>query len=277
MNLPYVVPRVVRHFLPENLTRFLLLRSVLIKPGLETADPQAAVKRYLEVLQDKKRTLVGQRVLVFGYGGRFDVGVGLLNAGAAEVILCEKFALPDDSHNRTLIDEFGDYLQLEGGRPVPRPGRMALLAGDIQELARSHNVPAADIVLSNSVYEHLQDAEGTTEALAALTQPDGLNIHFVDLRDHFFRYPFEMLTYSERSWRTWLNPTSNHNRLRLWDYRRYFAAHFGQVEVEVLQRDAAGFGAARRRIRPEFVSGDPADDCATLIRIVSSLPRSSAK
>jgi hypothetical protein len=36
---------------------------------------------------------------------------------------------------------------------------------------------------------------------AALTRPDGLHLHFVDLRDHFLKYPFEVLCYSEGVWK----------------------------------------------------------------------------
>ena len=43
MNLPYLLPRTLRHFLPERIARFLLLRSVIIKPGLETVDATTAV------------------------------------------------------------------------------------------------------------------------------------------------------------------------------------------------------------------------------------------
>ena len=87
-------------------------------------------------------------------------------------------------------------------------------------------IEAVDMVLSSSVYEHLDDVEGITGALADLTRPDGLQIHYVDLRDHFFRYPLEMLRFSESTWRTWLNPSSNHNRYRLWNYRNAFEACF---------------------------------------------------
>ena len=57
MNLPYLVPRVVRHFLPERLTRFLLLRSLIIRPGLETTDPAKAVSHYLEAVSYTHLTL----------------------------------------------------------------------------------------------------------------------------------------------------------------------------------------------------------------------------
>ena len=102
MNLSYIVLRVIRHFLPEGVVRFMLLRSMIIKPGLETVDPQGAVLRYLEVLKSKRISLRGKRVLVFGYGGRFDIGVGLLGAGAGYVALCDRYARPDDRHNASV-------------------------------------------------------------------------------------------------------------------------------------------------------------------------------
>src|SRR6185436_21002867 len=70
LNLSYLVPRVIRHFLPEKLVRALLLRNIIIKPGLETSDPDAAVQRSVRTLPG---TLKGKRILIFGYGGRFDL------------------------------------------------------------------------------------------------------------------------------------------------------------------------------------------------------------
>jgi hypothetical protein len=273
MNLPYLLPRVVRHFLPERLRRFLLLRSLIIRPGLETTDPTAAVGRYLEVLQSRGESIKGKRVLVFGYGGRFDVGIGLLEAGASHVMLCEKYASPDDVHNAELLPKYDAYLFADHGRPRPRPEYMTLLQADIREIHPSAEVQPVDVVVSNSVYEHLEEVDGITCALAALSRPDGLQIHFVDLRDHFFKYPFEMLAYSEGTWRGWLNPTSNHNRFRLWDYRRVFEKYFGKVEIQTLKRDEAAFEKARPRLRPEFVSGNQQDDSVTLVLIIASEPR----
>jgi hypothetical protein len=150
---------------------------------------------------------------------------------------------------------------------------MTLLETDISELGTSANFPPADLIVSNSVLEHVDGAEISIGALAQLTEVNGLHIHFVDLRDHFFKYPFEMLTYSEVDWRRWLNPTSNHNRLRLWDYRRIFGTYFNGVEIELLQRDEAAFDKVQPRIRPEFVSANAVENAATLIMIVAALPR----
>jgi catechol 2,3-dioxygenase-like lactoylglutathione lyase family enzyme len=273
LNLPYLLPRVVRHFMPEGLTRFLLLHSLVIRPGLETNDPEAAVRRYVDILSLRGDTLRDQRVMVFGYGGRFDVGVALLKAGAGHVVLCEKYAPPDDLHNAALLGEYENFLFSDHGKPRPRRERMTLLQADIREVQRSAEFPALDLVVSSSVYEHLEDVEGSTRSLAALTRPDGLHIHYVDLRDHFFKYPFEMLSYSEKTWRAWLNPTSNHNRFRLWDYRRVFEKYFEGVEIQVLQRYEDAFLRAQPRIRPEFTSGNLPDDSVALIQILASRPR----
>jgi hypothetical protein len=272
MNVPYVIPRVIRHFLPARITRFLLIRSLIIRPGLETAEPQAAVERYVQVLEARGQNLTGRRVLVFGYGGRYDIGLHLLEAGAAHVVLCDKYARPDDMHNGLLEPRYAKYLRTEAGHTLPRAQWMTLVEQDVRELQASGALPLSDLVVSTSVYEHLEDVEGTTSSLAALTAARGLNIHFVDLRDHFFKYPFEMLHYSERTWRHWLNPTSNHNRYRLWDYRRVFDGYFGQVDIGILERDEAGFAGALGRIRPEFRRGNLLDDSVTLIRIVAAQP-----
>ena len=271
MNLPYLIPRLARHFLPERVVRFLLLRSLVIQPGLETQDPQAAVQRYVELLAEQNNPLPGKRVMVFGYGGRFDIGAGLLTAGAASVVLCERFAPPDEAHNRLLLPRYPAYLALEGSHVRPRPGHMTLLEGDIRQVKRA-DFPPVDLVISNSVYEHVDDVEGITRALAALTRPGGLHIHFVDLRDHYFKYPFEMLRYSRAAWYGWLNPSSNHNRYRLRDYRRAFESAFRQVEITVLAREEAAFEKARPGIRPEFLTGDPAQDSVTLICLIASQP-----
>lgn len=276
MNLDYLVPRLIRHFMPERVTRFLLMRSWIIRPGLETSDPLMATRRYIEVLQARGLSLSGRRVLVFGYGGRFDIGIHLLEAGAGHVVLYDKFAPPDDLHNEALLARYPAYAGMDGTGFTPSPERITILRDDMGGIVAGERADPADYVVSTSVYEHLADVEGSTRALAGLMRRDGLQIHFVDLRDHFFRYPFEMLHYSDQAWRRWLNPTSNHNRYRLWDYERAFEACFRRVEIEILERDVDGFARARDRIRPEFKRGVVMEDAVTLIRIVAGEPRQPA-
>jgi hypothetical protein len=274
LNLPYLIPRVARHFLPEKLVRALLLRNIIIRPGFETSDPFAAVKRYVEVLSERGLSFRGKRVLVFGYGGRFDIGFGLLKEGASHVILCDKYAPPDESHNRQMFAAEEKYFVVESKGLRPRSEWMKLLESDIRDIEATTEIKPVDIVLSSSVYEHLDDVEGITRALASLTKVDGIQIHFIDLRDHFFKYPFEMLRFSESTWYKWLNPSSHHNRYRMWDYRRVFESCFDHVEIEVLGREVEAFRKLMPYVRPEFVSGNLEEDAVALIRVIASKPLS---
>jgi len=258
--------------MPEGLARFLLKRRWIIKPGLESTDPFAASQRYVETLAAQGISIQGRRVLVFGYGGRFAVGVDLLKRGAAHVILCDHFVLLDTERNRELLPDYVMYLKEEQAEVQPRGEFITLLHGDIREESIQRRITQADVILSTSVYEHLDDVPGITKALANLTAPGGIHLHFVDLRDHFFKYPFEMLKYSEHVWRNFLNPTSNLNRYRFNDYKRVFESNFVKVEFTVLERLMEEFHKVKDRIRPEFKTGKDDVDAVTLIHVVAREP-----
>ncbi len=259
----------MRHFMPESLARFLLKHRWIIRPGLESSDPFAAVEQYLMGLSVYGKSIKGKRVLVFGYGGRFAVGVEFLKQGAAHVVLCDHFVLLDKERNLELLPDYADYLVTEDDDVKPRSEFITLLHGDIREESIQKQITEVDYVLSTSVYEHLDDVKGITYALAKLTAPNGVHLHFVDLRDHFFKYPFEMLTFSESMWKNFLNPTSNLNRFRLTSYREVFDAYFQKVDIIVLERLENEFRAVRPRIRPEFLTGDEAVDSVGLIQVLA--------
>ncbi len=188
------------------------------------------------------------------------------------MILCDKYAPPDEAHNLRTFASEEKYFVLENKGLRPRPEWITLLEADIRDVDVTREIEPVDFVISSSVYEHVDDVEGITRALAGLTKPDGLQIHYVDLRDHFFKYPFEMLRFSESTWRRWLNPSTNHNRYRLWEYRNAFNACFEQVEIKVLTREEEAFRKLLPRIRPEFVSGRLEEDAVGVILVVASKP-----
>lgn len=269
MNLPYVALRLARRVLPAAWTRRMLEVGLIIKPGLETREPERATERYLTVLADEQISLAGKRVMVFGYGGGFGVGVLLLRAGAASVTLCDRFARPSRRRNARWMETFPEYFLKSDGEVRPDPRRLELLHGDIRQVAQKRE-PGFDILLSSSVFEHLDDVEGVCTALAALTRPGGVHLHYIDVRDHYFRLPFEMLTFSETAWRRFLNPGSNLNRLRPWQYQAIFQRWFRQVRLQVVQPELEAFRRARRRIRPEFLSGADTQDSAGVILLTAS-------
>jgi len=255
-----------------SLARALLRRRIIIGPGLETLQPEAAASRYRVDLENAGFNLAGKRVLVFGYGGYFALGCSLLRSGAGQVILCDKFAPPDNQRNRPLLTHYADYLALVDGQVAPKNGGLELLEADIRQVVKDRRMDAVDIVVSTSVFEHLDDVEGITGALAAITCPEGIGLHYIDLRDHYFKYPFGMLCYPTHIWRDWLNPGSNLNRYRVWDYRRVFESSYGAVEIQILQQDVKAFEQARSQIRPEYISGNSEEDSATHIHVIARSP-----
>jgi hypothetical protein len=273
LNLRYLFLRLLRHFMPEGVARFLLKRRWIIKPGLESSNPLAAVEQYLGALSVNGKSIQGKRVLVFGYGGRFAVGVELLKRGAAHVVLCDHFVLLDRERNLELLPAYAEYLIYENDDVKPKSEFITLLHGDIREESIQKQISEVDFVLSTSVFEHLDDVPGITRALSKLTAPQGVQLHFVDLRDHYFKLPFEMLTFSESTWRNFLNPTSNLNRYRLPDYRKVFEDNFSKVEITATSRQEDEFKKALPRIRPEFVTGDISVDAVTLIQVIAEVPR----
>jgi hypothetical protein len=273
VNIKYFTLRLIRHFIPESIARFLLKRRWIIRPGLESSDPIAAVDQYVKALAQYGKSIKGQRILVFGYGGRFAVGVELLKQGASHIVLCDHFVLLDRERNLELLPKYNDYLFMENNEVMPRPEQITLLHGDIRDAKLQAEILAVDLVLSTSVYEHLDDVNGITRALAKLTTSQGAQLHFVDLRDHFFKYPFEMLTFSERVWKNFLNPTSNLNRFRLTNYQEVFDAYFQKVNIAVLNRQVDELRSVTSRIRPEFLTGNEEVDSVTLIYVLAEDPR----
>lgn len=234
---------------------------------METLEPQAAAQRYLTYLQQFDITIRGKTILIFGYGGNFTTACELLNAGAHKVILCEREGFPEQPIREEILAQYPQYFIKTDDAIQLDPERLVYFHRDIRALARQNDVEKADLIISSSVFEHLDDVEGITHALYELTNPNGAHLHFIDLRDHYFKYPFEMLTFSASTWKKWLNPTSNLNRYRIPQYRAIFEEDFHTVTISVLESEPGAFAAVKKDIRAEFLSGDDALDCATIIAL----------
>jgi SAM-dependent methyltransferase len=260
----YLLLRLIRRHLPERVVQLLLQRRFFIKPGLETTAPAKAAERYLGALEAAGRSLRQRSVLIFGYGGGFSVALALLGAGARHVVLLDPYAAPRAALNRRLAARRNPYLSISGSAVIPHPEWLTVVHAPLGRYLAGGGQPV-DLVFSNSVLEHVDHLDGVVPDLARVTAPGGEQFHFIDLRDHFFKHPFEMLCHSEKVWRRFLNPGSNLNRLRIRDYERLFSQNFTKVTVELLASDLDGFRAVRARIRPEFLTGDESQDAVTRV------------
>lgn len=243
--LDYWLLRTIRRNLPQAAIDRMLDRGLVIKPGRDTSEPDRVARDHAERAAQLGIDLAGKTVCVVGYGGGHGVGLHLLERGAARVILQDPFAPERRARNRAIPRALRDR-HFSGLEIVHQP---------LEQYARRR--PASvDLVVSSSVLEHVEDVPSLVRACAELTAPGGANLHLIDLRDHFFKHPFEMLCYDERTWRRWLNASNNLNRLRLPAYRAIFAAAFEHVRVEVESHLRDEFRRARPRIRSEFLTGD---------------------
>ena len=272
MNLPYVTLRLIRHFLPDSWVVFLKNRNILVQPGLETHSPFKAVEHHRQVLTRHGLELANKKVMVFGYGGNLSIGCELLNAGAGMVFLVEQKGFKDDFDIRKISQNYPGCFIDQSGKTIPNPGKMRLFHDDLENIMQRSDYEKVDLVLSNSVFEHVREPLPVAVQLAKMTKAQGSQLHFIDLRDHYFKYPFEMLCYRDQTWNRWLNPTSHLNRLRIHNYREIFQQAFRHVEIVMDASDKDNYLASLNRIKPEFISGNPEEDSATLIHVVCLNP-----
>ena len=269
MRIAYVVPRVIRHFMPESTADWMKKRKLIIKAGLETLNPQAAAQRYLEYFQKEDISIKNKIVLLFGYGGNITTACELLQAGAAKVIACEREGFPYPVFAEQIQQAYPRYFIRTQNMLQPDSNFIQIVHADIRQAADEQNLEKADVVFSSSVFEHLDDVEGITSALSRLTKPQGKHLHFVDLRDHYFKYPFEMLTFSSGAWQHWLNPTSNLNRYRIPHYQAIFEKYFASVTIKTIESNPEEFRKVKAHIREEYRSGEESIDAATIITITA--------
>ena len=267
----YLTLRLIRRFFPSPLVHWAMKLRLGIEPGLETREPEKAGDRYEAAVQVSGSHLQGKRILILGYGGYFGLGVNLLERGAGHVVLLDPYARANHEMNLALAQGESPFLTIQNGQVTPQEEWITIIHDINQDYQMENNEPI-DLVFSSSVLEHVSSPQELIQDLTSITHAEGLHIHFVDLRDHFFKYPFEMLCHSEAVWSRFLNPSSNLNRLRVWDFEEIFKRYFQIVDIEIFEKELASFRKAKSRIRPEFISGNEDANGASRLLIKASLP-----
>jgi hypothetical protein len=116
-----------------------------------------------------------------------------------------------------------------------------------------------DHAISHSVLEHVRDQEAALTCCRKWLKLGGITEHIIDLRDHNlrFRYPFEILTFSDQVWSRWLDLRGGFHLdwCRAPDYlRAAHAAGFVSVDYGILLKDAAALKAILPRLHCRFRS-----------------------
>lgn len=241
----YVTLRLVRRFLfSERMANRLARCLPYYAPSVNEAQPLHIVDEYAGSLASAGATFAGRRVLEVGAGRTNAVGHGLLAAGANKVTLLEPYVAFDAGRDATLRASV--------------PAFAAADASAIRRVAHFAEIDTAsiDVLLSNSVLEHVRDLRTFLADCRRVLAPDGLMLHVVDYRDHFFKYPYAFLTFREATWKRWLDP-GDLPRWRLPDHLREFAAAGFTTDVLARESAAEEFARVRTRLADPFADGTP--------------------
>ncbi len=239
--LEYIVLRVVRKFLVpyQFLLRFgRVIPYFRVNCNQDGAD--ALVGEYVRLIRKHAPPFPeGRRVRLLEVGAGVTDTVGLLLAEHldCEVDVCDPYVEHDPEGTAEGIQRFGIS-----------PSSQARMRR-IQEPAEAHY----DIVLSNSVLEHVADPGLFFEQMRRALLPGGVMLHRIDYRDHFFKYPYHFLTFSSFVWNTFLNP-GDLFRWRLDDHLRFIAAAGMKSQVLDSVSDEGEYKKVRSKIRAEFAA-----------------------
>lgn len=121
-----------------------------------------------------------------------------------------------------------DLAKLQNGDPAGvDPTRLSLLHRPIE--ATGLDGAAVDVIISNSVHEHLPQLDATLTELSRITKPGGYGLHGIDTIDHRWyaephRHQLDFLTIDTK------DPiVFGCNRIRLFEFPAYFRRHGFEV------------------------------------------------
>lgn len=245
--LEYVLLRLIRRFL---FTDPFLLRFGRWIPHYNTnanqADGGAVVEVYERFLPRVGVPLPPKGlILEVGAGATNSVGYAMAErgwgGGQGRVMLFEPFVHLDESLDTRL-----------------RRQKSSQVLGRVDRVTSLHGVPDSSValVLSTSVLEHVRQPDILLGELRRVLAPDGVMLHVVDYRDHFFKYPYHFLLFRNKTWNRWLDP-GDLPRWRLGDHVRQFEANAFTVEILESESLTDAFDRVAPRISADFDSGHP--------------------
>jgi SAM-dependent methyltransferase len=217
--------------------------------------PDDYFRQWLAQVERNSLTLEDRHVVEIGSGRYARMALRMLKHGARRVTLIDYYALPLDHPDQSELLQ-GDCraLGLDWDDVLTR---VRTISTDIMALEPGDLGEPADLVVSSAVLEHVRDPKGILARCHSWLRPGGATLHMVDLRDHnfHFRYPFEMLTFSDQTWRQWLDLDGGFhvNRWRAHEHLQALAeAGFEQIMYLPIMSDRLALQAVRHRLDRRF-------------------------
>jgi SAM-dependent methyltransferase len=249
-DLLYLIPRIIRRkcfstAVPEAISAWL--------PGFRSNAGTQSCARVVDLYDKYLHPKLGaawpqnRRVLEVGIGATNSSAYEVAARGATAAIALEPFVPLDSALDTLLLAECAQRHRLPADLVASKVQRMTSLA----PIAHA----SIDLILSNSVLEHVADMDVLAGDLHRVLTPGGAMLHLVDYRDHFFRFPYHHLLWSDAVWERWLNP-GDLPRWRIRDHVECFERHDLRVEILRATPLAAEFECVRSRVHPRFAGYD---------------------
>jgi SAM-dependent methyltransferase len=253
MNVYYLLSGLVRRQVPLSFLFFIMK----LRGHGNTAEqsPNESFQQWQAQLSCSGISLQDRHVVEIGSGRYARLALRMLKAGARRVTLIDFYALPlEHTDQEATLRADCSSLGLDWDDVL---ARVQTISGDITSLGPEALGEPTDLVVSTAVLEHVRDPQAILACCHSWLRPGGVTFHMVDLRDHnfHFRYPFEMLTYSDATWDRWLNLRGGFhvNRWRAHDHLRALAnAGFEMITYDVIQSDALGLRSMQHRVDRRF-------------------------
>ena len=260
--LEYKIKRKIRRLLPNFFSHFLMEKGQLLKPSEGWYEYISLVDEFLENVEMDNDNFHNKTVLDLGFGGVFGLSCELLERGFKKVIALDPYAPIRKKGNKLVFKRYPQYFT----DMKPKPQHIEVVRKTLEEYVLD-NEETIDFLVSNSVLEHIQNVESLIKSSSRILKRGGVSVHKIDLRDHFFRYPFHMLNFSRQQWEK-LNPPSNLNRLRYEHYNLIFTKHFVSNKFLIDERLPEKYKINENRLHPDFIT-DSVNKDVTRITVIS--------
>jgi len=224
-------------------SHFSLFRRMMYKRLYSSNFKELDLKfEFFKTILNKNDISIQNKVILeIGPGNSLIFAYNFLLSGAEKIILVDKYplnAFQNSNENSFQTEKLqNDYFYKEKEFIIKKVGyekaknlfaeikskkRIEYIASDLSEIK---SIEPVDIMVSNSVFEHIKNPELSVLASSNILRKDGYAFHSIDLRDHYnFKRPFLFYKYSDKFWEKYMTRlgVSYTNRIRYNDFIKMF-------------------------------------------------------
>lgn len=244
-NCEYILLRLIRKFLFPNKFRLWFGRYIpYYGENQGVVSPTPIVDSYFKYCSKIGVRILNKTVLEIGVGATNGTGYEIIARHDGGYYWCyEPFESLNANLDKIFLSEISKHFHKSEISLKDKVERVR----NIEELKPK----SIDLIFSNAVLEHVTDLPNLIAKLHRVLKDDGAMIHLVDYGDHFRKYPYHFLQFSEKIWNLFLNP-GDLPRYRLYHHLEICEQNGFLVTVIEKKSDYVAFSKIKNHIHNEF-------------------------